>query len=279
MIVAIANNKGGVAKTTLAVHFATWLTRQGHRVLLLDLDTQGSVARFLGLLPGDELAELFHAVLNLSPARRPPFRSFLTGVPDYPDLVVIRGWGRSADLEALLTTNTARAGGSRTVAGVAADVLRDALAPVVNLAEVVIDTGPYAGTLQQAALLVADHVFVPGVPEPATDAGVLDIARRLREVHRGITGLIPTKIVSSHIHEATIASWQRALPNIVYYDPPHRLHGLPRRVIWGEIVGYGRPIWNITPKEWSVRRAVKEAATEMETVVRRMAYDAEIGSH
>jgi|GEM_PF-741819 len=279
MIVAIANNKGGVAKTTIAVHFATWLARQGKKVLLVDLDTQGSVARFLGLPPADELAELFLAVLNLSPARRPPFRSFLTGVPEYQDLVVIRGWGRSADLEAMLATNAARAGGIQTVAGIAADVLRAAIAPVVNVAEVVIDTGPYAGTLQQAALLIADHVFVPGVPEPATDAGVLDIARRLREVNRGITGLIPTKIVNCHIHGATIASWQRALPNIVYYDPPHRMPGLPRRVIWGEIVGYGRPIWNITPKEWSVRRAVKEAATEMEAVVRRMAYDAEIGSN
>ena len=49
MIVAIANNKGGVAKTTIAVHFATWLARQGKKVLLVDLDTQGSVARFLGL--------------------------------------------------------------------------------------------------------------------------------------------------------------------------------------------------------------------------------------
>ncbi len=42
MIIVIANSKGGVGKSTLAVHLATWLHRQGHRVTLADCDTQQS---------------------------------------------------------------------------------------------------------------------------------------------------------------------------------------------------------------------------------------------
>ncbi|MBX3436106.1 MAG: ParA family protein [Planctomycetaceae bacterium] len=42
MIITIANNKGGVGKSTLAVHLAAWLTEQGHTVTLADCDTQQS---------------------------------------------------------------------------------------------------------------------------------------------------------------------------------------------------------------------------------------------
>ena len=41
-IVFIANSKGGIGKSTLAVHLAAWLSRQGHRVTLADCDTQQS---------------------------------------------------------------------------------------------------------------------------------------------------------------------------------------------------------------------------------------------
>ncbi len=42
MIITIANNKGGVGKSTLAVHLAAWLVKQGHSVTLADCDTQQS---------------------------------------------------------------------------------------------------------------------------------------------------------------------------------------------------------------------------------------------
>jgi len=42
MIIVIANSKGGVGKSTLAVHLAAWLSRQGHKVTLADCDTQQS---------------------------------------------------------------------------------------------------------------------------------------------------------------------------------------------------------------------------------------------
>src|SRR5262245_4992668 len=48
MIIVIANSKGGVGKSTLAVHLAAWLHEQGHRVTLADCDTQHSSSDWLG---------------------------------------------------------------------------------------------------------------------------------------------------------------------------------------------------------------------------------------
>ena len=42
MIIVVANSKGGVGKSTLAVHLAAWLHEQGHSVTLADCDTQHS---------------------------------------------------------------------------------------------------------------------------------------------------------------------------------------------------------------------------------------------
>jgi chromosome partitioning protein len=47
MIIVIANSKGGVGKSTLAVHLAAWLNRQGHKVTLADCDTQQSSSEWI----------------------------------------------------------------------------------------------------------------------------------------------------------------------------------------------------------------------------------------
>jgi chromosome partitioning protein len=47
MIIVIANTKGGVGKTTVAVHLAAWLHEQGHRVILADCDTQRSSSEWI----------------------------------------------------------------------------------------------------------------------------------------------------------------------------------------------------------------------------------------
>lgn len=47
MIVVVANSKGGGGKSTLAVHLAAWLDKQGHRVTLADCDTQQSSSQWI----------------------------------------------------------------------------------------------------------------------------------------------------------------------------------------------------------------------------------------
>lgn len=62
MILALANSKGGVGKSTLAVHLAVWLSEQGRRVALVDSDVQGSSSAWL-----QEAAPTIHAVRLVTP--------------------------------------------------------------------------------------------------------------------------------------------------------------------------------------------------------------------
>lgn len=67
-VIAVANQKGGVAKTTTAVNLGIGLARKGKRVLLLDTDPQGSLTASLGYVEPDEipitLANILTAVIN-----------------------------------------------------------------------------------------------------------------------------------------------------------------------------------------------------------------------
>jgi chromosome partitioning protein len=144
-ILCIANQKGGVGKTTTAVTLAAGMARRGRRVLLVDLDIQGSASATLGVAAEEgapSVADVLISDRPLADVVRPTATKNLFVAP-------------AGDLLATVDLHLASAMAREYVLDRALKGVRG------QYDEVVIDTAPYLGLLTINALAASDEVLVP----------------------------------------------------------------------------------------------------------------------
>ncbi len=143
-IVAIANQKGGVGKTTTAVNLGAALAESGARVLLVDVDAQGNAASALGA-PRGARPNIFDALLGGVPLDDCILRTAIGNLDLVPASLDLAG----AELELASAPDRERR-------------LAAALAPVRGGYDIaLIDCGPSLGLITLNALSAADQVLVP----------------------------------------------------------------------------------------------------------------------
>ena len=164
-IIAVAMTKGGVGKTTTAVNLAHGLAMRGHRVLLVDADTQGQCAKALGVVTELTLTEVLLEEAGILEA--------VTRARENLDLV-------SSDhhlTRAALSIARRESGGHLALA--------EALAPAAGRYDyVVMDAAPGVDAVAVNVLGCANDVVAPVALNPAALAGVLDFVRHLERVGR-----------------------------------------------------------------------------------------------
>jgi len=207
---AVANQKGGVGKTTLTVALAGLLAQRGLRVLAADLDPQGSLTSYLGLEP--------------EAVDRGAFDLFLEQAPP-EELVLPTAWDGLSLLPASPALATVdRRLGTRRGAGV---LLRRALARLRGRFDyVLVDCPPALGLLMVNALAAADFLVVPVQTEHLALQGLERMLRTLAMVEQARGGPLPRLIVPT-LHDRRTRAARLALERL------RREHG---EVLWELVV-------------------------------------------
>jgi chromosome partitioning protein len=163
-VIAVANQKGGVAKTTTVHTIAEALTERGREILMVDLDPQACLTYATGLNP-DELEVTIHDVF-LGREKASDVVLELDGPDILPSSIDLAG------SEIHLLTKTGRE-----------FVLKRALSDIKDRYDIVlIDCGPSLGILTVNALTAADYVLIPFQAETLSDRGVGQLLETIEDV-------------------------------------------------------------------------------------------------
>ena len=171
--ITIANQKGGVGKTTTAVTLAHGLALKNYNVLIVDLDPQGQCASHLGL---DQDDGVFRLLVNN------PSLKDVVKTTNRPNLWLLPGSKRTKTAETLMAIESRGVGTLSMILG--------ARVNGSQLHYLVLDTAPSAGGLQENALFAADLLIIPSAVDHLSLEGVAQILQTLKTLGRSSPPLV-----------------------------------------------------------------------------------------
>lgn len=225
-VIAVANQKGGVGKTTTAINLGAALAVLERRVLIVDCDPQGNATRGLGLESGEP--DLYQVLLGRAPAASAVRKSGVEGLEVLPsdrdlvgaevELVDVENWERRLDHEVI-------------------HGLRD------RYDFILLDCPPSLGRLTVNALVAADGVLVPLQCEYFALEGVSELLHTVRRVQADLNrGLVIAGIVLTMYDERTNLSKDVAAEVRRHFASEVFASVVPRNVRLAEAPSHGLPV-------------------------------------
>lgn len=250
-VIALFNQAGGVAKTTVTQNLGYHLSVRHHRVLLVDIDPQASLTTFMGLEPSDLDKTIYDALVSEEDEPVPIHRD-LHGMDLAPANILLA----NAEQELIFTE-------------LREFRLKEVLVPLLdNYDFILIDCPPSLGILSQISLVASTHVLVPIQCQfkalKGTDSLLKTVARVQRKLNKSllIAGFLPTMYSANNsLDQRTLQSIQEQLSSLAPIFPP-----LPRATAVAEAAEYGKPLALCPNKNQAVLRIFDEVAQAMESM-------------
>lgn len=233
-VIAVANQKGGVGKTTTAINLATALAAIGQKVVVLDLDPQGNASTGLGVGRAERTATSYDILVSEKPMEDALIETDVPGLAIIPSDVDLSG----AELE--LSNAPRRSYRLRH----AVDRFRRALAQAGQTCDyILIDCPPSLNLLTVNAMTAADSVMVPLQCEFFALEGLSQLMRTIELVRSNlnkelvIQGVVLTMYDKRNNLSSQVAADVREHFGDKVYDTV-----IPRNVRVSEAPSFGRPV-------------------------------------
>ena len=251
-IIAVANQKGGVGKSTTAVSLGASLAELGHRVLVVDLDPQGNASTGLGIRHEERDVTVYDVLADEAPIEGAVVPTPIENLFAVPSTIDLAG----AEIELVSQF-------SRELR------LKRAIEPLKQDAYdfVFLDCPPSLGLLTVNALAAAEELIVPIQCEYYALEGLGQLLRNVRLVQQNVnTGLRLTGIVMTMFDPRTKLSEQVVAEVRRYFGDRVYQTIIPRTVRLSEAPGFGQPITVYDPHSkgaQSYRDLAREVASRL----------------